>query len=45
MPTRRRGPYGMAFARIEVPDLAASIEFLQYHVGLQLEARTDDEYA
>ncbi|MFJ8687901.1 VOC family protein [Micromonospora wenchangensis] len=41
---RRRGPYGMEYARIEVPDLAASIEFLQYHVGLQLEQH-DDEYA
>ncbi|MGH8862779.1 MAG: VOC family protein [Jatrophihabitantaceae bacterium] len=42
--TRRRGPYGMEYARIEVPDLPATVDFLQYHVGLQLEAHTD-EYA
>ncbi|NKZ03236.1 Dabb family protein [Actinomadura latina] len=41
---RPRGPYGMEYARIEVPDMARTIEFLQYHVGLQLEQRTD-EYA
>ncbi|MEO6886256.1 MAG: VOC family protein [Jatrophihabitantaceae bacterium] len=41
---RPRAPYGMEYARIEVPDMQATIEFLQYHVGLQLEARTD-EYA
>jgi catechol 2,3-dioxygenase-like lactoylglutathione lyase family enzyme len=44
VPQRERAPYGMEFARIEVPDMAATIEFLQYHVGLQLEAHTD-EYA
>lgn len=43
-PNRPRGPYGMEYARIEVPDLPAAIEFLQYHVGLQLEQHTD-EYA
>ncbi|HEY2296385.1 MAG TPA: VOC family protein [Jatrophihabitans sp.] len=42
--TRKRGPFGMEYARIEVPDLQATIDFLQYHVGLQLEAHTD-EYA
>jgi catechol 2,3-dioxygenase-like lactoylglutathione lyase family enzyme len=42
--TRDRAPYGMEYARIEVPDLPATIDFLQYHVGLQLEAHTD-EYA
>lgn len=42
--TRPRGPYGMAYARIEVPDLQDSIEFFQYHVGLQLEGH-DDTYA
>lgn len=41
---RPRGPYGMEYARIEVPDMQATIEFLEYHVGLQLEQRTD-EYA
>lgn len=41
---RPRGPYGFAFARIAVPDMAASIEFYTYHVGLQLEGHTD-EYA
>lgn len=44
MSTRPRGPFGVEYARIEVPDLQATIEFLQYHVGLQLEAHTD-EYA
>jgi 2,3-dihydroxy-p-cumate/2,3-dihydroxybenzoate 3,4-dioxygenase len=44
MSDRPRGPYGFAFARIAVPDLAASIEFYTYHVGLQLE-RHDDTYA
>jgi 2,3-dihydroxy-p-cumate/2,3-dihydroxybenzoate 3,4-dioxygenase len=42
--TRPRGPFGMEYARIEVPDLQATIDFLQYHVGLQLEQHTD-EYA
>ncbi|GAA2880760.1 hypothetical protein GCM10010517_43440 [Streptosporangium fragile] len=41
---RRRGPFGMEYARIAVPDMAATIEFLQYHVGLQLEQH-NDEYA
>ncbi|MFB4320000.1 Dabb family protein [Actinomadura sp. 21ATH] len=41
---RPRGPYGLEYARVEVPDMARTIEFLQYHVGLQLEHRTD-EYA
>ncbi|GAA2998463.1 VOC family protein [Streptosporangium longisporum] len=42
--TRRRAPYGMEYARIAVPDMAATIEFLRYHVGLQLEQH-DDEHA
>ncbi|HVU93123.1 MAG TPA: VOC family protein [Jatrophihabitans sp.] len=42
--SRPHGPYGMEYARIEVPDLQETIDFLQYHVGLQLEQRTD-EYA
>ncbi|EPJ34374.1 putative Metapyrocatechase [Streptomyces afghaniensis 772] len=42
--TRPHGPYGMEYARIEVPDMQATIDFLEYHVGLQLEQRTD-EYA
>ncbi|MFJ9381343.1 Dabb family protein [Streptomyces sp. NPDC101455] len=42
--TRPHGPYAMEYARIEVPDMQATIEFLEYHVGLQLEQRTD-EYA
>jgi catechol 2,3-dioxygenase-like lactoylglutathione lyase family enzyme len=41
-PTRPRAPFGMEYARIEVPDLAATIEFLEYHVGLQAETRTDE---
>ncbi|MCP9213236.1 Dabb family protein [Streptomyces sp. NEAU-Y11] len=41
---RPHGPYGMEYARIEVPDMQATIDFLEYHVGLQLEQRTD-EYA
>lgn len=44
MSTRPHGPFGMEYARIEVPDLQATIDFLQYHVGLQLEAH-NDEYA
>ncbi|MFI7025621.1 VOC family protein [Micromonospora sp. NPDC049900] len=39
---RSRAPYGMEYARIVVPDMAATIEFLQYHVGLQLEQHTED---
>ncbi|MFI9756296.1 Dabb family protein [Streptomyces collinus] len=42
--TRPHGPFGMEYARIEVPDMQATIDFLEYHVGLQLEQRTD-EYA
>jgi 2,3-dihydroxy-p-cumate/2,3-dihydroxybenzoate 3,4-dioxygenase len=42
MSTRQRGPYGLEYARIEVPDLQATIDFLTYHVGLQLEGHTDD---
>ena len=42
--TRPHGPFGMEFARIEVPNLQEAIDFLQYHVGLQLEQHTD-EYA
>jgi catechol 2,3-dioxygenase-like lactoylglutathione lyase family enzyme len=38
---RPHGPYGMEYARIEVPDLQSTIDFLVYHVGLQLEQRTD----
>ncbi|MEU0835815.1 Dabb family protein [Streptomyces sp. NPDC056231] len=40
--TRPHGPYGMEYARIEVPDMQATIDFLEYHVGLQLEQRTDE---
>lgn len=32
---RPRGPYGMEYVRLEVPDLAASREFYEYHVGLE----------
>jgi catechol 2,3-dioxygenase-like lactoylglutathione lyase family enzyme len=39
--TRQRGPYGVQFARIATPDLDAAIEFYTYHVGLQVEARTE----
>lgn len=41
---RPHGPCGFEYARIGVPDLEATIEFLQYHVGLQLEGHTN-EYA
>jgi catechol 2,3-dioxygenase-like lactoylglutathione lyase family enzyme len=44
MTTRQHGPYGFEFARIEVPDLQATIDFLEYHVGLQTEQHTE-EYA
>lgn len=44
MNQRPRGPFGMEYARIEVPDLQATIDFLIYHVGLQLEQQTE-EYA
>lgn len=37
---RQRAPYGMEYARIEVPDIQATIDFLVYHVGLQLEQHT-----
>ncbi len=40
--TRPHGPFGMEYARIEVPDLEETIDFLVYHVGLQLEQRTED---
>jgi catechol 2,3-dioxygenase-like lactoylglutathione lyase family enzyme len=40
--TRPHAPYGMEYARIEVPDMQATIDFLVYHVGLQLEGRTED---
>ena len=40
--TRPHGPFGMEYARIEVPDLQATIDFLVYHVGLQLEQRTEE---
>lgn len=32
--TRPHGPYGMEYARIEVPDMQETIDFLEYHVGL-----------
>lgn len=35
-------PFGLQFARIEVPDLEASIEFYEYHVGLTVESRGED---
>lgn len=35
----KKGPYGMKFARIRVPDLEASIAFYEYHAGLTLERR------
>ena len=34
-------PHGLMFARIEVPDLDASIGWYTYHVGLTLERRGD----
>lgn len=44
MTPRQHGPFGFEFARIEVPDLQATVDFLGYHVGLQLE-QSSDEYA
>lgn len=41
-PARPRGPYGMEYARIRVPDLDDTVRFLQYHVGLQLEGHDAD---
>lgn len=41
---RPRGPHAMQYARIAVPDMQDTIQFLEYHVGLQLEQHTD-EYA
>jgi 2,3-dihydroxy-p-cumate/2,3-dihydroxybenzoate 3,4-dioxygenase len=41
-PARPHGPFGMEYARIEVPDLEETLEFLVYHVGLQVEERTAD---
>ncbi len=35
-------PHGLMFARIEVPDLDASIAWYTYHVGLTPERRSDD---
>ena len=40
--TRPHGPFGMEYARIEVPDMQATIDFLVYHVGLQLEQHTPE---
>lgn len=31
---RPRGPFGMAYARIQVPDVEASASWYEYHVGL-----------
>jgi 2,3-dihydroxy-p-cumate/2,3-dihydroxybenzoate 3,4-dioxygenase len=42
--TRKRGPSGVAFVRLAVPDMAATIDFLEYHVGLALEQH-DDSHA
>lgn len=36
-----KGPYGMTFARLRVPDLEASIAWYEYHVGLTTERRGD----
>lgn len=41
---RLRGPFAMQYARIAVPDMQETIEFLEYHVGLQLEQH-NEEYA
>lgn len=41
---RPRGPYSMQYARIAVPDMQDTIEFLTYHVGLQLEQH-DESHA
>lgn len=40
--TRQHAPFGFEYARIEVPDMQATIDFLQYHVGLQLEQHSDE---
>lgn len=34
---RPRGPYGVAYVVLAVPDVASTVEFLGYHVGLALE--------
>lgn len=34
-PDRPRAPYGMEYIRLEVPNLQASREFYEYHVGLE----------
>lgn len=36
-----RGPAGVAYVRLGVPDITESIEFLSFHVGLALEEHTD----
>jgi catechol 2,3-dioxygenase-like lactoylglutathione lyase family enzyme len=37
----KKGPYGLTFARIRVPDIESSIDFYTYHAGLTLERRGD----
>src|SRR5699024_2226256 len=39
---RPRGPYGMEYIRLAVPDLAATREFYEYHVGLEAVEVEDD---
>lgn len=39
---RPRGPYGMEYIRLAVPDLAATREFYEYHVGLEPVEVEDD---
>lgn len=39
---RPRGPHGMAYIRMAVPDLAATREFYEYHVGLEAVDVEDD---
>lgn len=40
-PVLPRGPAGLAYVRLAVPDLTATIAFLDYHVGLALEEHDD----
>lgn len=40
---RPRGPRGMTYIRLAVPDLAATREFYEYHVGLEAVDVTDEQ--
>jgi 2,3-dihydroxy-p-cumate/2,3-dihydroxybenzoate 3,4-dioxygenase len=42
-PGRPRGPHGMAYIRLAVPDIAATREFYEYHVGLEAVDVSDEQ--